>query len=83
MSRKRIGSISAEETLELIKKTWADISDIQLLACCGRDKARKIKIAIEESIYNQGYKLPNGKVPMDKLVEYLKINITYLKKIIK
>ncbi len=80
---KQLKSISAEETLELIKKTWADKKDIQLLACCGKNRADDIRKKIEDEVEIQGYRLPTGKVPMDKLVEYLKINVNYLKKITK
>lgn len=80
---KITNSINAIETLELIKKTWADKKDIMKLACCGDTKAKKIKQDLVDELEQDGYKLPSGKVPMDRLVQYLKINITYLKKVSK
>ncbi len=80
---KTTNSINATETLELIKKTWADKNDIMKLACCGEVGAKKIKQNLACELEQEGYKLPSGKVPMDRLVQYLKININYLKKVSK
>lgn len=82
MSRKNIPSLTAKETLEILDKQWADINDIRKLACCGRDKAREVKKEINTTLAKEGYTIIN-KVPMEKVVEYLKININYLKKISK
>ena len=80
---KITNSINATETLELIKKTWADKKDIMKLACCGDTKAKKIKQDLTDELEQDGYKLPYEKVTIDRLVQYLKINITYLKKVSK
>lgn len=80
---KTTNSIKAKETLELIEKTWADMNDITKLACCGTVNAKKIKQVLAKELEQEGYKLPSGKVPMDRLVQYLKININYLKKVSK
>ncbi len=71
--------LNASETLTLISKLYANVNDIQLLAHCGRDKAKKIKSVIEKEL--EGHLLPKGEIPMSKLVEYLKIDIRYLKKV--
>lgn len=78
---KTTNSINATETLELIEKTWADTNDIMKLACCGVVNAKKIKQDLAKELEQEGYKLPSGKVPMDRLVQYLKININYLKRV--
>ena len=80
---KVTNSINATETLELIEKTWADKNDIMKLACCGELSAKKIKHILATQLEQEGYTLPSGKVPMDRLVQYLKININYLKKVSK
>ena len=80
---KTTNSINATETLELIEKTWADKNDIMKLACCGVVGAKKIKQDLAKELEQEGYKLPSGKVPMDRLVQYLKININYLKRVSK
>ena len=82
-SLKVTNSINAKETLELIEKTWADKNDIMKLACCGEVSAKKIKHILTTQLEQEGYKLPFGKVPMDRLVQHLKININYLKKVSK
>lgn len=71
--------MKASDTLELISKQWASVKDIQLLADCGRDTALKIKNAIVKELEN--WILPKGQIPMSKLVEYLKIDINYLKRV--
>lgn len=71
--------INATETLNLISKQYADINDIKLLAQCGGNKAYEIKNKITEEL--KDWLLPKGSVPMSKLVEYLKIDIKYLRKV--
>lgn len=80
---KVTNSISAKETLELINKTWADKHDVMKLASCGENSAEKIKKDLTDILAQEGYVLPTNKVPMDRLVQYLKININYLKKVSK
>ena len=80
---KVTNSISAKETLELINKTWADKHDVMKLASCGETSAEKIKKDLTDILAQEGYVLPTNKVPMDRLVQYLKININYLKKVSK
>ena len=73
--------LSANETLDLIRKQWATVEDIQLLGRTGINKAQTIKKQIKEEIEKTGKKLPYGVVPMEKVVEYYDININYLKKV--
>ncbi len=82
MAYRKIPSLTAEEMLEIMNKQWASTKDIQALASVGEQKALKIKNEINEILEQDGY-IAIGKVPMEKLVEYLKININYLKKISK
>lgn len=76
MEKKRI---NASETLELISQQWASVDDIKMLACVGDNTARNIKKCIESEL--KDWLLPYGKVPMSKVVEYLKIDIKFLKKV--
>lgn len=71
--------LNATETLNLMSKQWAGIEDIKALAEVGDISARKIKKKIEEEL--KDWLLPYGKVPMSKVVEYLRIDIKYLKKV--
>ncbi|MBE6152932.1 MAG: hypothetical protein E7166_01705 [Firmicutes bacterium] len=70
--------IQADEMLELLNKQWATIQDIMKIGALGRNKARNIKNEIERNIIDQGLKLPNNLVPMEKVIEYFKINLDFL-----
>lgn len=74
--------MKANEILEIISKQWATTKDIQDLANVGRDKAMKIKKAIQKELLERNWLLPNETViPMCELVKYLHIDINYLKRI--
>lgn len=83
MPKKKEKPLTAQETLDLINKQWATNQDIQKLAYVGYSKARVIKKEIENELVEKGYRISHGLVPMDKVVEYLKINVNYLKRIAK
>ena len=70
--------IKADEMLEILNKQWATIQDIMKIGALGRNKARDIKSEIERNIKAQGLKLPNNLVPMEKVIEYFKINLDFL-----
>ena len=70
--------IQADEMLEILNKQWATIQDIMKIGALGRNKARNIKKEIERNIIDQGLKLPNNLVPMEKVIEYFKINLDFL-----
>ena len=72
--------MGANETLELISKQWCDLSDLIKLTQVGRNNALKIRNEIKNHLINQGYALPNRLLPMNEVVSYLKINISYLQK---
>ena len=77
---KLVESLSAKETLDIISKQWASVNDIKQLASVGNSKALKIKKDIQKSLSENGFTL-TSKIPMDRLVEYLGINVEYLRKI--
>lgn len=70
--------IQADEMLKILNKQWATIQDIMKIGALGRNKARNIKNEIERNIIAQGLKLPNNLVPMEKVIEYFKINLDFL-----
>ena len=70
--------IQANEMLEILNKQWATIQDIMKIGALGRNKARNIKNEMERNIIDQGLKLPNNLVPMEKVIEYFKINLDFL-----
>ena len=75
-------TLSANELLELISsKHWANTTDLMKISGKGRNSSDKDKHEIAAQLEKQGYRLPRGLVPMDVVVDYYKINITYLKKV--
>ena len=75
--------MNAKETLQLISKQWCSLSDLQELTGLGRNRASKLKSDIRVDLINKGYQLPTKLLPMNEVVSYLKINISYLQKMAK
>lgn len=73
--------MKANDLLNMINKQWATTADIMSIGEVGYHKALDIKKEIATTLENQKYKLPKNKVPMEFVVEYFKINISYLKKV--
>lgn len=80
MSKERL---NANEILDLLNTQWADTKLIKKLGYVGTNKAWEISKKIRDELEKEGYWLPRGLVPMEKVVEYFKININYLKKVAK
>lgn len=72
--------MDARETLKLISKQWCNLDDLMLLAEIGKNNAVKLRKEIKQDLINQGYTLPNNRLPMIEVVNKLKININYLEK---
>ena len=75
--------MSAEETLKLISKQWCSITDLMKLLGCGRNKALDVKKQIKDKLLSEGYFIPGNDLPMQAVVDVLKIDIDRLEKIIK
>jgi hypothetical protein len=75
--------MSAEETLKLITKQWCSISDLMKLLNCGRNKALEVKKDIKDKLIKDGYYIPGNNLPMQAVVDILKIDIDKLERIIK
>lgn len=75
--------MNAKETLNLISKQWCNLSDLQKLTGLGKNSTIKLKNEIKLDLENKGYLLPNKLLPMNEVVNYLKININYLQKMSK
>lgn len=75
--------MNAKETLNLISKQWCDMSDLKKLTGLGQNNAVKLRNEIKVSLVSKGYSLPNKLLPMNEVVNYLKINIQYLQKMAK
>ena len=75
--------MSAEETMKIITKQWCNLTDLMKLLGCGRNKALDVKKQIKNKLINEGYFIPGNDLPMQAVVDVLKIDIDRLEKIIK
>ena len=75
--------MNAKEVLKIITKQWCDSDDLKSLSQLGDNALCKLKKEIVDDLLEQGYLLPKGLLPMDYVVEKLKINIDYLIKVSK
>lgn len=74
-------TISARETLEIISKQWCSSQDFSILSNTGKNTTLKLMRDLRNNLQQANYFLPSNLLPMDKVVEYLNINISYLKKV--
>ena len=74
-------SLPTNELLELLDKEWASYQDIMKIGRMGISKASFIKKDIHRKLKDEGYDLPNHKVPMQAVIKRLKINVNRLKRI--
>lgn len=74
--------MNAEETLKLITKQWCNLADLMKLLGCGRNKALDVKKQIKDKLIEEGYFIPGNDLPMQAVVDVLKIDIDRLEKII-
>ena len=75
--------MNAKETLELISKQWCDLNDLKKLTGLGKNSVIKLKNEMKTDLINKGYQLPSKLLPMNEVVNYLKINVAYLQKMAK
>lgn len=74
--------MNAQETLKIITKQWCNLSDLMKLLGCGRNKALEVKKIIKDELIKEGYYIPGNNLPMQVVVDVLKIDINRLEKII-
>lgn len=72
---------SAKKVLEIVSKQYCNTSDLMVLTHSGKNTCLKIKKQIKEQLESENYYLPKNVLPMDKVVEFLNINISYLIKV--
>lgn len=68
--------MNAKETLKLVSKTWCNINDLMKLTGLSRSSVLKIRNKIKEKL---NYEIHTRDLPMNVVVDYLKIDIDYLK----
>lgn len=73
--------LSATEMLQTLAKQWLTTADIKRIACCGYDKARAIRDGVANYLKEKNYYFPSGYLPTKEVIEYLKIDVNYLKKL--
>lgn len=69
------------ELCNYINKPWANVSDIQKIALCGKNKASIIRNNIITSFLKNGKQLPPSKqkiVPMQSVIEYFGLDLDYI-----
>lgn len=74
-------TISAKDTLEIISKQWCSSQDFSILSNTGKNTTLKLMRELRKQLEQDNYFLPTNLLPMDKVVEYLKLNIPYLKRV--
>lgn len=75
---------TAREILNLLDSMWLSEREIMIIAFCGKSKANQIMKDIKELIdVKYKKKLPKNCIPTEELINYLNINVSYLKKISK
>ena len=74
-------TISAKDTLEIISKQWCSSQDFSVLSNTGKNTTLKLMRELRKQLEQDNYFLPTNLLPMDKVVEYLKLNIPYLKRV--
>lgn len=68
--------MNAKETLKLVSKTWCNINDLMKLTGLSRSSALKIRNNIKQEL---NYEIHTRDLPMNIVVDYLKIDVDYLK----
>ena len=74
--------MNSEETMKIITKQWCNLTDLMKLLGCGRNKALEVKKQVKDKLINEGYFIPGNDLPMQAVVDVLKIDIDRLEKII-
>ena len=74
-------SISAKQTLDIVSKPWCSSQDFSILSNTGKNTTLKLMKDLRSQLEEANYFLPSNMLPMDKVVEYLNLNITYLNKV--
>lgn len=75
--------MNAHDMLEILSKQWCNTEDLKKLTGLGKNNISKLKTKIRKALISKGYKLPTKLLPMNEVVNYLKIDIEYLNQIAK
>ena len=70
--------MNTHDMLEILSKQWCNTEDLKKLTGLGKNNISKLKTKIRKELLSKGYKLPTKLLPMNEVVNYLKIDIEYL-----
>ncbi len=70
--------MTVDETLQLTARQWCNLTDLMRLANVGRNSALSIKKTIKSDLEEKGYYVPKNVVPMQEVIKYLNIDLSYL-----
>lgn len=73
--------LPAKDILKVISKQWCSSQDFMILSNTGKNTTLKLMKELREQLGQQNYFLPTNLLPMDKVVEHLKLNVAYLEKV--
>lgn len=73
--------LPAKDILKVISKQWCSSQDFMVLSNTGKNTTLRLMKELREQLEQQNYFLPTNLLPMDKVVEYLKLNVSYLEKV--
>lgn len=77
----RIKETTATEMLDILQKPYLSTKDISILASVGINKATEIRNKIIKELKEKNILFVNKLLPNKEVVDYLHIDINYLKKI--
>lgn len=77
----RIKNTTATEILDTLQKPYLTTKDISILASVGINKAAEIRNEIVKELKEKNILFINNLLPNKEVVDYLKIDINYLKRI--
>ncbi|MBO5474927.1 MAG: hypothetical protein J5982_00300 [Bacilli bacterium] len=66
--------ITYEELKEITSKAWLTVKEIMKIICVSKKEAYRLKKIIKEDLENKGYYIPNGLLPTQEVLDYLKIS---------
>ena len=75
--------ISANEILDILNQQYLNVTDIKKVASVSIERARQIRNSISQKLEDENYFVPTNLIPTESLIDYLHLNLNYLKKISK
>lgn len=72
-----------KELLKIISKQWCTLEDLTILLDCGRNKALEVKKDLKSKLLKERYYIPANKLPMQAVIDLLKIDIDRLERLQK